>query len=105
MMISLRGEPVLVVAAVQHHLQRADAGAEHDEAEPVEAQMALAVGIVHEQQQPERRQQAERQVDVEHVAPVVDLGEIAAERRAQDRVRSSRPCPRPPSRSRAARCG
>ena len=38
-----RGEPVLVIAAIQHHLQRADADAEHREAQPVEAQKALAV--------------------------------------------------------------
>ena len=81
-----RGEPVLVVAAVQHHLQCTDPGAEYDEAEPIEAQMALVVGVVHEQQQAECGEQAERQVDIEHVAPVVHLGEIAAESRAEDRA-------------------
>ncbi len=31
-----RGEPVLVLAAIQHHLDAADAQAEHGEADPVE---------------------------------------------------------------------
>ena len=35
-----RGEPVELLAAVEHHLQRADGDAQHGEAEPVEAALA-----------------------------------------------------------------
>ena len=42
--------------------------------------------VRQEKHQPGDGQHAERQVDVEHPAPVVDVGQIAAERRAQDRA-------------------
>ncbi len=40
-----RGEPVLVLAAIQHHLERADAERQHAEAGPVEAQLGIGAGF------------------------------------------------------------
>ena len=41
-----RVEPVLELAAVEHHLQRADAEAQHGEAEEVERPVAVALGLL-----------------------------------------------------------
>ena len=81
----LRGEPVLVLAAVQHQLQGADADRQHAEAEPVEAQTLLRSAARQEDHQAGGGEQTERQVDVEDAAPAVGLGQPAADRRAHDR--------------------
>ena len=85
MMISREAEPVLLLAAVEHHLQRAQRQRQHGEAGPGERQALLGFRVRHEQQQPDDGDDAERQVDVEHVAPVVPVGQVAAERRAHQR--------------------
>ena len=45
-------EPVLILAAVQHQLHRADPQRQHGEAEPVEAQSALPAAARQEDHQP-----------------------------------------------------
>ncbi len=81
-----RREPVERLAAIQHQLQGADREAEQAKAEPVERPPAIAQGLRHEGEDAEQRQDAERQIDVEDPAPVVEIGQIAAQRRAQDRA-------------------
>src|SRR5262249_16032277 len=75
-----RAEPVELVAAVEHELERAEAEADHGEAGPVEAELRILSTVLHEQPQARHGEQAERQVDVEHPAPIVDVGQIAAQR-------------------------
>jgi DHA2 family multidrug resistance protein len=79
-------EPVLILAAIQHHLQRADADRQDAEADPVEPHALRRRGLRHENDQACDSQDAERQVDVEHPAPVVHLRQVAAERGAEDRA-------------------
>ena len=50
---------------------RADRQRQHDEAEPVEAQLSLPLPPGMNSISPSVGEQAERQVDVEHAAPVV----------------------------------
>ena len=80
-----RGEPVLELAAVEHHLQRRHAEAQHGEAEEVEGAIAIALGLLDRSADADERQHADRKIDVEHPAPIEIVGEIAAERRSQDR--------------------
>ena len=79
-------EPAQLLAAVEHELQGADADAERCKPEPVERQAAIALGLVHEGQQPERGGDAEGKVDEEDPAPAVVLRQPAAEDRAHDRA-------------------
>ena len=79
-----RGEPVLLPAAIQHHLQGADAQGQDEEAGPVEGRGDAALFILQEEPEPRNGQRAKRQVDEEHPAPVIDLREIAPERRPQN---------------------
>jgi hypothetical protein len=80
-----RAEPVLQLAAVEHELQRCEPKTERAEADPIEPQGRVATAIFEENDQPGDAEQAERQVDEEHPAPVVNVGEITAERRADHR--------------------
>ena len=91
----VRGEPVLVLAVVQHQLQAADPDRQHAEAKPVEAQTLLRAAARQEDHQAGGGEQTERQVDVEDVAPTVGLGEPAADRRTHDRAEHH---PDPPNR-------
>ena len=56
------------------------------EADPVEPHVEVGMRARHEEQQAERGEDAEGQVDVEDEAPVVHLGQVAAEGRADDRA-------------------
>ncbi len=69
-------------------LQRAERHRDQQRAGPVQAHLALVLGMAQVRQvapHEEQRQQADRQVHVEHRAPAEGLREKAAERRA-DRV-------------------
>jgi hypothetical protein len=79
------GEPVLVLATVQHQLQASDSNRQHAKAEPVEAQTPLLAAAREEDHQAGSGQQTERQVDVEHPAPAVGFGQPTTGRRAHDR--------------------
>jgi len=79
-------EPVELLAAVERELQRADADRERDEAEPVEPARVIQLGLVHEDDLAEHRQQPERQVDEEHPVPGIGFGEPGAERGPHDRA-------------------
>jgi hypothetical protein len=59
--------------------------AQHPKPDPIESQRRVAPRLLQEQPQSGDRHDAERQIDEEHPAPIVDVGQIAAERRAQDR--------------------
>src|SRR5476651_2529975 len=78
-------EPAYLLAAVEHELQRADADPQSDETGPVEAQMRLQFGLVHEGQQAEHGDDADRQVDQEDPMPGVIVGQPGADGRAHDR--------------------
>ncbi len=78
-------EPAQILAAVEHHLQRADAERQRQEAEPRERHVAADRALGHEGGEAEHGQDAERQVDEEHPAPRIILGQPAAEGRAHDR--------------------
>ena len=80
-----RGEPVGVAAAVEHQLQRADAERQHGEAEEIET--ARALGDARQiGGHAEEGEDADRQVDEEHPAPVEAVGQPAAQRRPDDRA-------------------
>src|ERR1700716_3701664 len=66
-----RAEPILELAAIEHHLQRADAEAQHGEAEEVEGSVGIARGVRQERHDAEKGEDADRQVDVEDPAPIV----------------------------------
>ncbi len=79
-----RLEPVAVGAAVEHELQGADA--DRQEGEAVEIELADAAhGVGHEQDDASQGGEADRDVDVEHPAPVEVVGEVSADGRADDR--------------------
>ena len=79
-----RAEPILLLAAVEHELQAADAEAEHEEAGPVEGQFGVAPRVGKEEREAGDGEHADRQVDVEDLTPIVGVGEIAAERWAKN---------------------
>ena len=60
--------------------------AERGEAEPVEAQLAVLPGLVHEHDEAEHGEDAERQIDQEHPVPGIGLGQPGAQRRSHDRA-------------------
>jgi len=49
--------------AIEHQLHAADAGRKRQKAEPIEAQMLIALGLVHERQEADHREDADRQID------------------------------------------
>ena len=79
-------QPAELLAAVERELQRADADCERGEAEPVEAQLRVLAGLVHEDDEAEHGEDAERQVDEEHPVPGIGLGQPRAQRRPHDRA-------------------
>ena len=81
-----RAEPVELLAAVQHHLERAGREPQHGEAVPGEPELRPLRRLAHEQRDADHGEDAERQVDVEHPAPGVEVGQVAAERRADHRA-------------------
>src|SRR5690349_9420610 len=79
-----RVEPILEFAPVEQHLQRADRDAECRKAEKIEALMVGMTAFVNEKQDSEEGNDADRQIDVEHPAPVVIVGQPATQRGAGD---------------------
>ena len=84
-MISVEFEPAELLAAIEHHLQRPDAEREAQETEPGEGNVAPGRGLAHEDPKSDGGKDSERQVDEEHPAPGIGIGEPAAERRPHDR--------------------
>ncbi|ABA48951.1 200 kDa antigen p200, putative [Burkholderia pseudomallei 1710b] len=84
-----RREPVLVLAAIEHHLQTAEADRDQRDADVVDRQAARAAAfprrILDELDHRERSQHADRHVEQEHPAPREVVGDPAAERRAEHR--------------------
>jgi len=76
-----RAEPVLELAAVQHHLQGADADAQCAEAEEIETAAPPALAFLDRSENTDKRKDADRNVDIEHPAPGIILGQPAAEYR------------------------
>ena len=75
----------ILATAIQHELETADPHRQHGESGPVELQLGARRGLGQEDQQSGHGKNAERQVDIKHVAPVVHLGQIPTQRRAGDR--------------------
>jgi hypothetical protein len=73
-------EPVELAAAVEHELQRSDAQRQAQETEPVEPAPRIALRFRQEGRRAGQRQQTERNIDVENIAPAQVLGDVAAER-------------------------
>jgi hypothetical protein len=80
-----RIEPVLQLAAVEQQLQGADPQAQREKSDDVERLAMDAAAVTDEDEEAKRTQQTDRQVDVEHPAPAVFLGQPAAECRPHDR--------------------
>ena len=78
-------EPILDFTAVEHELQRAHREAQRTEPEPVKLTAGVSLGIGQEDHHAEQRHDADRQIDVEHVAPRIVLGQPAADDRAEHR--------------------
>src|SRR5947207_10275092 len=74
-----RIEPVLQLAAVEQQLQGADPQAQREETDDVERLAMDVAAVVDEDEDAKRTQQTDRQVDVEHPAPAVFLGQPAVE--------------------------
>jgi hypothetical protein len=79
-------EPADLLAAVEQQLQRADADGKRQKPVPIETQMLMAFGFLHEQQHADDGANADRQVDQEHPVPGIIVGEPGAQRRAHDRA-------------------
>ena len=101
----VRAEPVLGLATVERELQAGQRDRQDGEARPVEARHFPFVLILHEEDDADGRRDAEGQVDEENIAPVVEVGQVAAECRARGSGRASRPCPRSTWRGRASPAG
>ncbi len=86
MTISFEFEPAELLAAIEHHLQCADAERQAQEAEPGKGHVAAGRRLRHEDGEPHGRQNAERQIDEEHPPPRIGVGQPAAERRPHDRA-------------------
>ena len=78
-------EPAEPLAPVEHELQGGDAERERDEAGPVEGRRVAPRPAAHEGRSAETRDHAHRHQQEEDPPPVVELGDIAAERRRDDR--------------------
>ena len=86
-----RAEPVVLVAFLQHRLQRGEADRQRRDAGPVAMPQQAELHRRARQRRHQRRQhdRAGHQVDVEDVLPAIGLGQIAADRRP-DRRREGR---------------
>jgi len=73
-------------AAIQEQLKRRQANRKGGKAEPVEFQAGIAGSILEENGQHDAGGDAERHVDVEHPAPIIDVGQDTAQGRTQDRT-------------------
>ncbi len=77
-------QPVLLLAAVEKHLQSADCQRQQDEAQGVEL-AAVNCGGRQITQQHQRAHNPDWQIDQEHPAPIVAVGQPPAEHRPEDR--------------------
>src|SRR5438270_13983799 len=80
-----RVEPILELAAVEHHLQCTDSDAQGHKTEEIEGLAMSMARLANKDQDAEAGDYADRQVDVEDPAPAVILGQTAAQHRAKDR--------------------
>ncbi len=78
-------EPALRSSAVEHQLQRTKSHREEPKADPVELLGVAIFPIIETQPNSCRGQNSERHVDVEDPAPTVEIGQVAPERRTQNR--------------------
>ena len=81
-------EPVCALAAIEHDFAEAERDEQARDTEQVDAaaaQVAHIRRVVDESVHHERRQRANRHVDVEIPAPAPRVGDIAADRRTHDR--------------------
>ncbi len=85
-------EPVELLAPIEQDLQSADRHAQRGKAEPVELGQIL-FGFGQEEPHPDKRQNADRHVDVKVPPPAVVFGEPAAENRPDDRADHNRHAP------------
>ena len=87
-----RAEPVVLVAFLQHRLQRGKPDGQRRDAWPVAITQQPELHRCARQRRQQRRQhdRAGHQVDVEDVLPAVGFGEIAADRRADRRSEGGR---------------
>ena len=79
-------EPILELAAIEQDLQGPNGDAERAKAKKIEALALGVAGLVDEHKDADERNDADRQIDVEHPAPVVIVGQPTAERGADDRA-------------------
>ena len=79
-------EPILDFAAIEHELKRADGETQRAEAEPIQLLAGVALGVRQKNHHAEQRNNADRQIDVEDIAPAVVLGQPAAENRTEHRA-------------------
>ena len=87
-----RGEPVVVLAAVQHELQRAEAEGDQRQADIVHVDQPGAVGahpgrVLDKLRDGEEGEDADRHVDQEYPAPGPGVGQPAAQHRVPGSVR------------------
>ena len=80
-----RVEPILELAAVEQHLQGSDRDGERAKAQKIEALTPGMAGLMNEKKDAEEGNDADRKVNVKHPAPVVIIGQPAAEGGAGDR--------------------
>src|SRR5271170_2494581 len=81
-----RVEPILEFAPVEQNLQGADRNAKRAKAEKIKALAQGVAGLVDEHEDADEGNDANWQVNVEHPAPVVIVGQPAAERGTDDRA-------------------
>ena len=79
-------EPILELAAVEQHLQRADRDAQRGKAEKIEALALGLTGLMNEHKDAEEGNDADWQIDVKHPTPGVMVGQPSAERGTDDRT-------------------
>jgi hypothetical protein len=71
--------PAELLAAVERDLQASDPDRQRGEAEPVEAQLHVLPGLIHEDEKAEHGEDAERQIDEKHPVPGIGLGQPGAQ--------------------------
>ena len=77
-------EPVELFAAVEHDLEPTDRDAQGPEAEPIELRAGFARRFRQKDHDADQIDNADRQVDIEDIAPAVIFSEPAAEHRAEN---------------------
>ena len=80
-----RREPIFLLTAIEHHLQRADRETERAEAEPIELLARVARRLRQKGNHSQQGNDADRQIDIEDPPPTVIFRQPAAENRAENR--------------------